>query len=53
LPGIDGLSGHNFVNNWKSDYKTNSFYELLAIFFNACTGILTATNISVELRNPL
>jgi hypothetical protein len=38
--GLTGLLGSNFVANWSSNYRADSFYTLHAIFFNACTGIL-------------
>lgn len=40
VPGLTGIDGENFKNNWSSGYKANSFFTLHAIFFNACTGIL-------------
>lgn len=53
VPGLTGLDGENFKNNWSSDYKTNSFYTLHALFFNACTGILTGANSSQSLKDPI
>lgn len=52
VPGITGLLGSNFAHNWESDYQKNSFHTFIAIFFNACTGILTGANVSADLRNP-
>jgi amino acid transporter len=53
VPGLTGLKAENFANNWNSNYKSDSFYALQAIFFNACTGILQGANASGNLRNPI
>jgi solute carrier family 12 sodium/potassium/chloride transporter 2 len=53
VPGLTGIEGQNFRNNWSSDYKSESFYTLHAIFFNACTGILQGANSSVNLKDPI
>ena len=53
VPGLTGLSSENFKNNWVSDYHNYSFFTLHAIFFNACTGILSGANSSSNLRNPI
>ena len=53
VPGITGLSGHNFAENWGSRYKADTFYSLHAVFFNACTGILQGANNSANIRDPI
>lgn len=53
VPGLTGLEGKNFRDNWGSNYKTDSFYTLHAIFFNACTGILQGANSSGNLKDPI
>lgn len=53
VPGLTGIDGVNFKNNWSSDYKAETFYTLQAIFFNACTGILQGINSSSNLKDPI
>jgi len=51
--GLTGLSKENFKNNLSADYDEGVSFEIcLAVFFNACTGILSACNRSVDLKNP-
>lgn len=51
--GITGLSFSNFAENFNSGYKKDSsFFILLSIFFPACTGIMTGSNRSGDLREP-
>jgi len=52
VSGLTGIAGHNFIDNWGSNYKSDSFYTLHAIFFNACTGILQGANSSATLKDP-
>ena len=49
LDGIDGLSKENFKANWIPEGANANLSSLFAIFFNAATGILTATNLSDNL----
>lgn len=51
--GITGMKWSNFEDNVGSDYKNDSsFFVMVAIFFPACTGIMSGTNRSSELRDP-
>lgn len=52
VPGLTGITGSNYADNWGSDYKRDTFYTLHAIFFNACTGILQGANSSATLKDP-
>lgn len=53
VKGLNGLDSQNFSDNWSSSNEKYSFFTLHAIFFNACTGILSGANSSHNLKNPI
>ncbi|XP_077961669.1 solute carrier family 12 member 3 isoform X2 [Gasterosteus aculeatus] len=50
--GIFGYSGDIFVANLTPDWRGTNFFQLFAIFFPACTGILSGVNICGDLKDP-
>uniref|UniRef100_G3Q599 Amino acid permease/ SLC12A domain-containing protein n=1 Tax=Gasterosteus aculeatus TaxID=69293 RepID=G3Q599_GASAC len=50
--GIFGYSADIFVANLTPDWRGTNFFQLFAIFFPACTGILSGVNICGDLKDP-
>ena len=50
---IPGLNSSNLSENFSSEFSSEvGFHVLLAIFYPACTGIMSGSNRSGELKNP-